>query len=765
MAFVFVSPSCYAFEKIILRVLLNSEDKGDYFIMLSPDGEIMSSPEDVKAMGLKEVHRGSVAIIGSSEYIPLSSFSSILRTQIDFQTATLHLTVEPKFLKKNLIDLSQPPPEKVVHARDNSAFINYRLNYHIDNQLNPASFNLPLEAGVNINEYLVLTSFIYSGNDIKDRFARLMTSITRDDTTAQRRFVAGDFSATSGILGGGGILGGLNVSKNFSLTPYFIKYPSPTYKGVVNTPSTVDIYSNNILLKHEVLSPGEFELVNLPVTAGYREVTVITKDSEGREEQITKPFYMSMSLLKPDISEYTFNAGFRRNQIGQKNFEYGNPVFLFSYRLGFRDDFTAGIRGETEKGMFNLGTTVTTLFGKTGEISASAAVSRVKEITGYGGILNYFFAGRRFVSRMSIQGFSEDYANLSIMTSQNKPRIRGDISISYGNMILGSISASYSVTDNHAGTDMTRSSIYFNRRLGKQVSLYITANNTRMNTIENDIFAGLNFLFGNGISGGVSSQIQENRHSEQVYIQQNPSSRVGWGYGMQINRSEDDKGNLEAAGNASVQYYGPYGNYHVNYRNHGGRNSYDLGMAGGLAFIDRSIFVTSPIHDGFALVKVGGVQDVRVYSSNQLINESNKHGKVLVPGLISYYPNNLSISDQDIPLDYNVHEITKNISVPYRGGGIVRFEISRLHSFVGYMYFIIKGRKIPAEYAGIEIIVDGKIIQGIAGKNGEFYMENLPPGRFPARLILGDEQCQFDITIPESDSTMVDMGEISCEVP
>ncbi len=767
LGFVFIfSPSfSHASEKAIVKILLNSEDKGEYFIVLAPYGEILFTPEDLLEMGFKEVNRGSAVTIEGNDYIPLSSFSPAVRINLlDFQEAILYISVEPAILKKTTIDFSPRMPEDVVNAGKNSAFINYHFNYYVDNNLDLVSLNLPLETGININEYLFLSGFIYTKDSLNEDFVRLMSSITKDDKTAQRRIIAGDFSSSSGFPGGSGVFGGLSISKEFSLTPYFIRYSNPTFFGSVSTPSTVNIYLNDNLIKSEVFNSGEIEFVNLPFSTGLNEVTVTIKDAYGHEEKITEPFYLSMSLLKQGISEYSYNAGFRRKAIGIESFEYGNPVFLFFHRQGFRENLTAGVRGEAEEGMINLGPTVTSLLGRSGEISTSVAVSRTDEHTGYGGIISYAYAGKHFNSRISIQGFSENYANLSLKASQNKPRFNGTMNIGYGHRTLGSISAAYSTTDNHFSSDINRLSLYYSRRIGRKTSMYVTANSIKSDSVNNDIFAGINFLLGNNVSGGISSQIQKNNVSENVYIQQNPSSWTGWGYRISGERSENDPGDTTYTGNASLQYSGPYGIYNANYGHSDDQNSYNFNMAGGLALIGRSLYPTRTITDGFALVKVGNVENVSVYANNQLINKSDKQGEVLVPNLISNYNNSLSISDTDIPIDYTIHDISKHASVPYRSGGIVRFDVSRLQSFAGYLYFIKKGERIPAEYAGLELKVDEKELVSIVGKGGEFYIENIPAGTYPARLFLDTDECHFDITIPKSDSVLVDIGDISCEI-
>ena len=86
-----------------------------------------------------------------------------------------------------------------------------------------------------------------------------------------------------------------------------------------------------------------------------------------------------------------------------------------------------------------------------------------------------------------------------------------------------------------------------------------------------------------------------------------------------------------------LQYNGPHGIYNADYRSvavdGGGRQtSYQLGMAGAIAYVGGTLGLSRPINDSFGVVQVGGLQDVRVYQNNQVI------GRTGPAGTISSYP-------------------------------------------------------------------------------------------------------------------------------
>jgi hypothetical protein len=43
------------FVRLILKVYVNSEDKGEYFLFLTPEGDVMFSYGDIRALGFKSL--------------------------------------------------------------------------------------------------------------------------------------------------------------------------------------------------------------------------------------------------------------------------------------------------------------------------------------------------------------------------------------------------------------------------------------------------------------------------------------------------------------------------------------------------------------------------------------------------------------------------------------------------------------------------------------------------------------------------------------
>lgn len=385
-----------AMEKVIMKVFLNTEDKGEYFLLMAKDGVVLAGRKDLLDIGLIKLPLDAGVTVDEEVYVPLHSLSPGLIYELDEKELTLRMTARPDLFEKQIVDLSAKSVGVSLLKYD-TAFLNYGISYGMDDQFKLTELSMPLEAGLSIRGALLYSNFSYSkSSDGEERFARLYTNFTVDDAASVRRFVAGDLNAFSGTLGGGSGLGGLSIASNFSLSPYLIKSSGLDLSGVLTSPSEVEVYVNENLVKSERLSPGEFTLLDVPNATGSGNAYLVIKDAFGREEKVTIPFYLSTALLKPGLSEYSYNLGFKREDLGQESFSYGGPVFIGSHRIGITRAITAGLRAEADSDLFNAGPSAAFLLGRAGEAEAGAAYSNYGGTTGWGWAFSYGYAGKSF---------------------------------------------------------------------------------------------------------------------------------------------------------------------------------------------------------------------------------------------------------------------------------------------------------------------------------------------------------------------------------
>jgi outer membrane usher protein len=306
-----------------------------------------------------------------------------------------------------------------------------------------------------------------------------------------------------------------------------------------------------------------------------------------------------------------------------------------------------------------------------------------------------------------------------------------------------------------------RFSLATSTRLTDRISLFLTGGVSKQRTGTNsEIFTGLAFLFGE-TTGTVSYQKFDGADTGLMTLQKSLPIGSGFGYRLQAGSSTGSK-------NPSVdnllQYQGPYGRYEANYTRVNGQDSTLLNTAGGVAIIGGDFFLTRPIQDSFALIKIPGVSGVRGFSNNQEVGFSNSGGNLFVPNLLPYYGNKLGISDKDIPLNYTIDATEKIVAPPFRGGAVVSFPVQRIQRILGQINLDDGVSTTVPAYGQLSLNANGKLFESPIGRQGEFYLENLPAGRYSAKVEHKEGSCTFTLDIPESDQSEIKLGTLKCQL-
>jgi outer membrane usher protein len=155
------------------------------------------------------------------------------------------------------------------------------------------------------------------------------------------------------------------------------------------------------------------------------------------------------------------------------------------------------------------------------------------------------------------------------------------------------------------------------------------------------------------------------------------------------------------------------------------------------------------VRESFALIQVPGVPGVQGYASNQAIGRTNRSGNLLVPNMLPYYGNSLRVEDLDIPLNYTIQNNERIIAPPFRGGAVVQFPVQRIQSITGTISIIdASGKIVIPVYGTLTVTLDNNQLESPICDKGEFYLENISSGRYPAMVEYEKGICKFDLNVP-----------------
>ncbi|MFQ5441191.1 MAG: fimbria/pilus outer membrane usher protein [Thermodesulfobacteriota bacterium] len=745
----------YSEEVLPLKVILNSVDMGESLVVRTADGDVWITADEIERTRLKAGLGAAVEYEGE-KYVSLKSIKGLQFT-VNERDVSLDMTAEPGLFNEETLDLSYKRNYEVTYTRANSAFLNYGLFYDSSDD----SLLLSTELGLRLGDYLGTSTFDYSRETEGSNFARLLTTVTRDDRDGLWTASAGDVTGVSGPLGTATLQGGLLFSKNFSIDPYFLQFPAVDLGGSLMTPSEVNVYVDDQLIRTERLQPGEFALKNIPSIVGYGNSRLVIKDIYGHETVVKKPFFFTDRLLKKGLHEYSYSLGFVREELGEKSFNYGKFALQALHNYGFTKGLKAGFAVEASGGLINAGPTAAFLISNYGVIDASFAVTGSEGKFGYGASFNYLFRNKTFSATLTARALTRYFTNLAVSPFDDKSSLQLGASAGVALKRLGTITAEYSFSRPYLSADITRYGLLYDRNISSWSNIFVTASRTEEEGSEdtNDIFVGFHVYLGSNTSAAVSYANNGGAVTRSASVQRNLPTGTGYGYRAQADNTSD---NTDVV--VEGDYQNDYGIYSATYRNIDGDQSAQLAASGGIGYIDRTAFPSRPITDSFAKVKVAGLEGVRVRYFNNEVARTDRSGSAIIPVINSYRDNKIDIEKQDIPIEYSISTVTRNINPPLRSGSVVVFDVAKVQALSGKIYTTDGGVKVPVEFSVMKVILKDRTLEGLVGSDGEFYIENVPAGEYGGTVFYNGAECRFDLNVPESSEVLVEAGEVTCAV-
>jgi len=753
-------------ETIVVDVVLNGEHEGELFVERTGAGDFLVKEEDLKRIGFRDPV-GTVELHDGKRYLSLRSMEGI-SYEFRERTLTLEITASPSLLPVREIDFLPPRQPNVYYPRDPGGFFNYQVGYSAGDSFSFRSWDGTGQIGIRTGEILFLSDASYTKTDEADRFVRLMTNATWDRRETLQRAVAGDFLASSGELGANVNLGGLSVSKVFRIDPYFYRYPLANLSGVLPLASEVDVYLDGVRVRTEKLPPGEFELKHITRYNGTSRIRVVIRDPFGTERRIEVPFYFTDTLLRKGLHEYSYNVGALREEFGSRSDRYGDAAFSAFHRYGINDSVTVGGRAEGSRGVVNLGPEASFRVRQAGVVTASLSAAHDDgEGFGAAGLLRYSYQGREWNVLAFLKELSRKYATIGDEERSEKVRTESGFGVGYGSAETGSISLDLNFADRQSGPDRFAGAVTWSKTLGRETTLRLSWRRMHEGDSRDELFLGLTWYPWRETSLSASWQGGDGRNVETIEFRKDVPAGEGYGIRGTVARTDSSaSGSTTAA--PFLQYNGRYGIATAEYRadlpdDGPAVESSRLSVAGGIVYVGGRMGLSRPVTDSFGLVRVDRLEGVRVYLNHQEIGRTDASGEVFLPNLGSYYENQVSIDDKDIPIEYSLSEVVRYVSPPLRSGSVIPFEARKFQAVSGTLSIRRDGEEVPAEYFEVRIHADGEKIVFPTGKGGEFYLENAAPGRYRGTVLVPERPCAFELTIPRSEEMLIELGGISCE--
>jgi len=731
-----------------LELRLNGASRLDVVALLVR-GDAWVDARDLTRAGLVRFG-GARREVGGVHYVSLVSLAPQLTFTLDERALVLDLEAGPELLPRERVDLAPVRPAGMVEGGDASAFANYSLQYGTAEVLTAAG-----EAGLSGGGGLLWSSFSgRSGGGV----VRGLSSASLDDLDRLRRWTLGDAVASGGgNLGSSLVLGGFSLARDFSLDPYFVEGPRTGTTAFAGSPSVLEVWVNGSLVRRQEVAPGTIDLANIPVVAGSNSVRTVLRDAYGREQAFDLRTTFAAGLLAPGLSDYGYHFGFVRQAFGDRSFEYGEAALLLRHRIGFTEGVTGGARVEAAGGRAMAGPTLA-IGTALGEVDLEAAGSASEAGPGLAGAGSWSWIGRRASVGARVRGASSRFGSAALAPEADRALLEASAFASFpviDRLGVGLEATGARLRDGGASRSLT---VRSDLSLGRGVALLCSA--TVSSRGGSTTLGGLAlFSFALGARDTAQASVQADGGSVTGTAGAARSLPVGPGYGYRV---EARAGAGDPRGAGAVQLQTGFGRYEATLERSGRAEDASVSAAGGVVLIGGRAFLSRPVEDSFALLRVPGVAGVRGYLENHEVGRTDGRGDLFVPALLPRYGNRLSIRASDVPMEYDLGKLEQLVAPPRKGGLVARFAAERIRAVTGRLA-VERGGSVEVPSFG-EVVATGRrgAFRSPTTSEGRFFLERIAPGYYAAEVVWSGGRCRFALDVPEEAAGVRDLGRVPC---
>jgi outer membrane usher protein len=732
-------------QRALLEIVVNEMPSGESLVVLRGNDVLIPTATLTKA-GLSGF-KGRRDVVAGEEFVSLASLAADVSFSVNELELRLSITANPALLGRTIRDLASGAPSDLVYRRDTSSYVNYAVNWHTGNHVDLVAESATSYKGASIYNTLSAT---------ERSTTRGLSSVTIDQRHSMRRWTMGDNLGYTGALGGDAWVGGVTVTKEYSINPYYVRYPTLSLSTPIAVPSVLEVQVNGQTVSQERVDPGRLDIRNLPLTLGRNDARIIVRDAFGQTRELSSNYYVSSSALTAGTHDYQYSFGLQRFGVGEKNWDYRAPVLLARHRVGITDSFTAGARFEGRRDVLSGGPSIN-LRLPFGEIETAVAGSRLHGQWANAQMAAFTYASRPVTAGGSVTRTSPHYTTLTPNPPGQTPKTQANVFASTSVAGPLTVTLQHSLTQMWEGTERKRTGLLTSLHLNRYLEMNASASygNDERGRVR-EAYVGLSVLFGR--ASATAAHLVDSRGGRMTFDAQQPLP-VGEGYGYQLHA---DNGPVNTSSGVA-RYQNAHGRYEVRQETIGTATTTTVSAMGGIVGIGGGLYATRPVQESFALVRVPGVQGVRAFASHQEIGKTGRSGDVLIPDLQAYYGNILNIADGDIPIQYSVGDAGMTLAPPYRGGAVARFDVQMIQRVIGRLKLVSGAEEHYQVYGELTVTsAAGRSYGSPVGSDGTFYFENLPTGPYTAAMEYRGTRCVFTLDVPASTNAMLDLGTVRC---
>ena len=511
-------------------------------------------------------------------------------------------------------------------------------------------------------------SMVVNASDTNTDIIRLQTLFERDNYDNLTRLSIGDNFYRAPSWGRRSTFVGVQYGRDFSLRPEDNQRPFAQLQTLLKEESEIEIVVNGVTQDVRTVNPG-IELITPEQADGVNLVQVRIRDALGVERVENLNFFSARSALAKGVHDYSFSAGLPRTFDGLENDYEDYLIGTATSRYGVNNWFTLETAAEVSGRVNTAGAGGLFTLNSLGALSLSLSASDSRT-EGFGTQLRAGFERRSQNGSIQAQArlASSDYSDLAsekgVPFADRQWFVRASRRTDLGNFRL---------TYNERSDDILSKRSFLTAGWDYNIKNGPALFANSFKDFEQDSF---------GFSMGL-------RYAWDQYYSRAALESAGGLQRASINagRSRAGRNDYQYSAFASAgdgpalirgdaSYLSDYGEYYASASKLGSTNDFSLGTRGAVVGVGGNLSFREQIGDSFALVKTPGLPGQTVFRDFREVGKTNKNGEILVTNLRPFQSNTISISPDQISLDYTVGNTAIDVVPPRRGVVEATFDIT-----------------------------------------------------------------------------------------
>ena len=780
-------------------ITINGIGVGDATLLQLRDGRLLASQTDLARWRVMPPPATQFLLQGDS-YYPLDSVPGF-RAVLDATRQRADLTFSPAAFKLTRLAVASLQQTIATKPQAFGAFFNYDLlGSHSQGFGSPDSNSLAgfgefaaFDTWGSLVTNFAATNLAADHNAVdggERKFVRLDSTYTRDDPSTLRTLIIGDTIGGASLIGRPVRLGGIRYARDFSTQPGFLVYPQPALTGEAALPSVVDVYLNGVRQQTQRIAPGPFQLDAVPSINGQGQVQLVVRDLLGREQVISQSYFTGARQLAKGLTDFSYEAGFLRRNLGTKDSDYANLAAIGTQRYGFTDNFTGEARVEfLDNGLQGGGIGGTYGIYPLGVFTAAGAASHSSAGSGGQALLGFNRVVRRNISfGFQYVASTPNYRVVGLDQRVSPPERQftananlslarfGGLGIGYFNVktrgdYLGtnsSVAGSTFISDTSNSSNGQRlttefytasystsyhgigGSFVLTRRVEPTRDLSVQVRGIL--PLDNRRYLSTNYTYQKSDTGQSTGLVG-------ARFQQGLPSDLGVGYNVEVRQAHGDFADNDIQVDAGAALNAKYASSSIDVSHRDDGNAFRATVGGSIGTFAGHNFATRRIGSSFALVETG-IEGIDLTVQNQPAARTDAAGVAVLPFIQAYNLNRVQVDPTNLPINVVIPNDTVD-AVPYfRAGVLISMPATITHTAIATLVRP-NGKTVPA---GATLTVAGAV--NPVGRKGLVYISSVTPGVTTGVATWGvGQRCTVTLTVPDNADFQYDLGALTCQEP